>query len=188
MGRERRARRRGRGPRRHTRSRPVSPLPLRGAPLARWRHPRCRRGGREPAAPERRSRTRAAAARAGAASADARVGPRRTRRRRDVELELDHLLVDRPHRAGGRVDPPSSRRTRPGLAGRHRPGAPPSCRGASTARDARRDRLDRQPASLASVPHAVRAPLLARGARAVAIGDTLPSAFWLRILARQATR
>jgi hypothetical protein len=31
-------------------------------------------------------------------SADARVGPRRGRRGRDVELELDHLLADRSER------------------------------------------------------------------------------------------
>jgi hypothetical protein len=39
-----------------------------------------------------------------------------------------------------------------------------------------------------SVDHAVRADLLARRARVVEIGATLGSAFWLRILARQATR
>ena len=52
-------------------------LPLRGAPLARRRHPGRRRGRREPAPAQRRSRLRAAAPRAGAARADAGVGPRR---------------------------------------------------------------------------------------------------------------
>jgi hypothetical protein len=38
------------------------------------------------------------------------------------------------------------------------------------------------------MPHAVLAASLVESARVVEIGDTLRSAFWLRILARQATR
>ena len=45
--------------------------------------------------------------------------------RRDVELELAHLVAYRARRARYRVDPPAARRKSPRLARRHRDGAPP---------------------------------------------------------------
>ena len=53
-------------------------------------------------------RSRQAAPRARATGADARLGPRRARRGRDVELELDHLVAPRAQRARRRVDPASA--------------------------------------------------------------------------------
>src|SRR5436189_238959 len=44
--------------------------------------------------------------------------------RRDVELELDHLVANRAQPARDRLDQTSARRTSPRLAGRHRHRAP----------------------------------------------------------------
>jgi hypothetical protein len=51
---------------------------------------------------------------------DPGLGPRRTRRRRDVELELARLVADRDVRARGGVDPSAGRRARAGMGRRDR--------------------------------------------------------------------
>ena len=100
--------------------RPVPALPLRGPTLARRRHTRHRRGGREPAPPQRRSRLRPAAARAGAASADAVWGRDELGAGEMWNSNSTDLVADRPQRPRRRVDPAPARRTSPRLAGRHR--------------------------------------------------------------------
>ena len=88
------ARRRRRRPGRHEMGGAVSGVPIRDPPLARRHHPgrptrnvdRGRRCGR---------RRRGAAPGSGAIGANGRVGPRRARRRRDVELELGDLVATR---------------------------------------------------------------------------------------------
>ena len=75
LGRRLAPRRSRRRRRRSTAARPLSPVPLRGPQLARRDHPGHRRGNRESAAPQRRSRAGAATARTRAAGANACVGP-----------------------------------------------------------------------------------------------------------------
>jgi hypothetical protein len=85
--------------------RPPAHLPLRGAPVARRGDPRPRHCGAQPRAPPRAAGARPGRPRRAPVGADAGVGPRRARRRRDVELQLGGVLGpvpggDRPHPGG----------------------------------------------------------------------------------------
>lgn len=123
-------RRRGGRSRRHPMGRPVPHLPIRSSPLARRHRPRHRvRGGEpDPANGERRPRPRHP--RTAADRAHRGAGTRRTRRRRDVELQLDHLLGAHPRRRRDRRDPPPSGRESTRLGRRHR--RRPTIRNSST--------------------------------------------------------
>lgn len=110
--------------------------------MARRRHPRRSRGGRESASPDRRPGANPRASRSDALRADASVGTRRAARRGDVELELVHRLADRTLRPRRGHDPASVRRPRSGVGRRPRRCAPPG--------DARSTRATASSAPLAS--------------------------------------
>ncbi len=111
-----RCRRRGRQPS----GRAVPSLPLRGTSLARRGHSRHRRSCRQPTATDRRSPASTTPARPRAPGAHPRLGARRARYGRDVELELDHCLADRPQWSRRRGDPTATRRPRSRLERRSR--------------------------------------------------------------------
>ena len=91
-------------------------VPLRGATLARRRHPRRRRSRREPAAADTGRTPARDASSTWRRSPDPGLGSRRARRRRDVELELAGRMADRPQPASMPLDPPPAGRARTGMA------------------------------------------------------------------------
>jgi hypothetical protein len=91
-----------------------------------------------PQTPDERPRPRTTPARPHRSSARVHMGPRRTADRRDVELELGHLLATHPHRPTHRVNPAARRRARTRMERRdsrrivHRLKRPPSGDGPAT--------------------------------------------------------
>jgi hypothetical protein len=102
--------------------------PLRGAVLARWRHPRSRVCAVATRASHRRSSGRGASPRGAPRRSDLGLGSRRDARRGDVELQLDHLVDPHTSRARHGHDRPPRRRTSTRLGRGHHDRAPLSPR------------------------------------------------------------